>query len=79
MREHAEQAFPLPGTVPELFLDRLISVRAFNGRHLITNADVVDGAYLYEAIAAMMKDSAVHYLHLHNAKLGCFLARVTRT
>ena len=28
VREHAEQAFPLPGTVPELFLKRLISVRA---------------------------------------------------
>ena len=78
VREHAEQAFPHPGTVPELFLKRLISVRAFNGRHLITNADVVDGACLYKAIPAMLNDSNVDYLHLHNAKLGCFLARVTR-
>lgn len=78
VREHAEQAFPEPGTVPELFLKRLISVRAFNERHLITNADVVDGASLHEAIPTMLDDPSVDYLHLHNAKLGCFLARVTR-
>lgn len=79
VREHAEQAFPQPGTIPELFLNRLISVRAFDERHLITNADVVEGACLHEAIFAMMNDINVAYLHLHNAKLGCFLAQVTRT
>ena len=78
VREHAEQAFPHPGTVPKLFLKRLISVRAFNGQHLMTNADVVEGACLQEAIPAMLNDFSVDYLHLHNAKLGCFLTRVTR-
>ena len=72
VRENADLAFPEPGAVPEMFLHRLISVRAFNGRHLITHADVVDGAFLSEAIPAMMNDSNVDYLHLHNAKLGCF-------
>ena len=78
VREHAEQAFPRPGTVPELFRNRLISVRAFDERHLMTNAEIVEGACLDEAIHALMNDSYVAYLHLHNAKLGCFLARVTR-
>jgi len=34
---------------------------------------------LHDAIPAMLNDTNVAYLHLHNAKLGCFLARVTRT
>jgi len=78
VREHAEQAFPRPGEVPALFRNRLISIRAFDGQHLITNADVVEGACLNEAIPAMLNDAKVGYLHLHNAKLGCYLARVTR-
>lgn len=78
VRENAKQAFPRPGTVPKLLLNRLISVRAFDERHLITNADVVKGVCLHDAIPAMMNDSNVAYLHLHNAMLGCFLARVTR-
>jgi len=79
VREHAEQAFPEPGTIPGLFLKRLISVRAFNEQHSIINADVVDGARLHDVIPAMMNDPDVGYLHLHNAKLGCYLGRVTRS
>lgn len=78
VRERAEQAFPRPGAVPELFTNRLISLRAFDDRHWIINADVVEGASLREAIPAILGDPNAAYLHLHNARLGCFLARVTR-
>jgi hypothetical protein len=78
VREQARQAFPRAGTVPELFLTRLISVRAFDERHIIINADVVEGVELSNTITIMMRESEVAYLHLHNAALGCYLARVTR-
>ena len=78
VRENAEQAFPEVGEVPEVLRTRLASVRAFDDRHFIVNADVVDGSTLSESIPAMLLDPKVAYLHLHNAKLGCFLARVTR-
>lgn len=78
VRENAAQAFPLTGTVPELFLNRLISVRAFEKRHIIIDADVVEGVDLSNTITMMMREPKVAYLHLHNAALGCYLARVTR-
>ena len=78
VRQHAEQAFPERGEVPAVLLSRLISVRAFDDRHYMVNADVVAGSDLHKAIPAMFEDADVAYLHLHNAKLGCFLARVTR-
>ena len=78
VREHAEQAFPNLGQVPEVLQIRLISVRAFDEKHFMVNADVADGLRLHEVIPAMFKDPAVAYLHLHNAKPGCFAARVTR-
>ena len=78
VRENAEQAFPDVGTVPESLITRLISIRAFDDRHYMVDADVVDGTRLSESIPAMLQDLKVAYLHLHNAKLGCFAARVTR-
>ena len=78
VREHAEQAFPGPGVVPEVVKTRLISVRAFDENHCLVNAEVADGADLHEVITLMFRNPAVAYLHLHNAKPGCFAARVTR-
>ncbi|MGB5622748.1 MAG: DUF1203 domain-containing protein [Gammaproteobacteria bacterium] len=78
VREHAGQAFPAVGSVPEALASRLISVRAFDDKHFLVNADVVDGSRLSESIPAMFQDPEVAYLHLHHAKPGCFAARVTR-
>ena len=78
VREHAEQAFPAAGTVPDLLKRRLISMRAFDKRHHMIDADVVDGRRLAESIPAMLQDPGVAYLHLHNAKPGCFAAEVRR-
>ena len=78
IRENAEQAFPDIGEIPEIFTNRLISIRAFNDKHYIVDADVIEGSLLSNSIPAMLQDSRVAYLHLHNAKLGCFLAQVIR-
>jgi hypothetical protein len=78
IREYAEQAFPGVGEVPEVLTSRLISVRAFDQRHYMMGADVVEGATLRKAIPAMLQSPDVSYLHLHNAKAGCFAASVTR-
>jgi len=78
VRENVEQAFPEPGTIPDVLETRLISIRAFNDKDCIVDADVVDGSRLGESIPVMLQDPAVAYLHLHNAKLGCFIAQVTR-
>ncbi len=79
VRENIKQAFPEIDVVPELFDNRLISIRAFDDKHHIVQADVVDGSCLKEAILKVFQDAKVEYLHLHNAKPGCYLARVTRT
>jgi hypothetical protein len=78
VRENAEQAFPAVGAIPEGFETRLISIRAFDDKHHIVDADVVDGSLLSESIPATLQNPKVSYLHLHNAKPGCFAALVTR-
>lgn len=78
VRQNVEQATPDIGEVPESIKTRLISIRAFDNNHFMTNADVVDGSRLSESIQKIFENTSVVYLHLHNAKQGCFAARVTR-
>lgn len=73
-----QQARPVAGAIPESLRHRLISVRAFDASHMMTNADVVEGTTLEQSIVAMFENDEVDYIHLHNAKPGCYAAYVTR-
>jgi len=55
-----------------------MSVRAFNKDGMMVDADVAHGEELEPLFDRMLSDSSVDYLHLHNAKPGCYAARVDR-
>ena len=57
---------------------RLLSLRAFDKKGMLLNADVVDGRDVSPLIERMLENPAVEFLHVHNAKPGCFAARVDR-
>lgn len=78
VRESAVQARPEAGEIPEVLRRRLLSVRAFDAADMLLAADVVDGRELESAIERLFSDTRAHYLHLHNAKPGCYAARVDR-
>ncbi len=67
-----------PGDVPEPLRVRLLSVRAYDRRDCIVDAEVVDGSELAPLIAKMFDDDAVAYLHVHYARRGCYACRVDR-
>ncbi len=79
VRENASEVKLQPNVVPEQLLSRLLSVRAFDQDHLLIDADVCDGVALADVIERFFSSSAVSYLHVHNAKQGCYAARVDRT
>jgi hypothetical protein len=78
VRERATEAHPGPGEVPEVIRSRLLSVRAFDAQGMMLDADVVQGSEVAATIERMFADQSVAYLHLHNAKPGCYAARVDR-
>lgn len=78
VREFASQAQLEPGQVPEQLRRRLLSIRAFDEDDMIIDGDVVDGDAFERPALAMLAKTAVRYLHVHNAKHGCFAARVDR-
>ena len=67
-----------PGELPTSVARRLMSVRAYDAQHLIVDAEVCEGEALPPIIERMFADPQVAYLHLHNARRGCYACRVDR-
>jgi hypothetical protein len=78
VRERASGAMPATGEVPESIRRRLLSVRAYDARHWMVGADVCEGNELETVIDRFFADTEVAYLHLHNARPGCYACRVER-
>lgn len=74
--EGAETSARYADAVPEQLRSRLLSVRAFDVDDMMIDAEVLDGAGLEAEIARMFADPRTAYLHVHNARRGCFAARV---
>jgi hypothetical protein len=72
------EAFDAVDVVPEVILKRFVSVRAFDARHMMIDADVIDGARAASLFERLLANPEATYLHVHNAKRGCYSARVER-
>ncbi len=66
------------GMLPDQQRRRLLSVRAYNDRHMMVDAEVVQGDGLVELSERFLADPVVDYLHVHNARPGCFAVRIER-
>lgn len=67
-----------PGRVPDYVTRRVISMRAYDSEHMMRSADVLNGSDIPRALQQLFADTAVSYVHLHNAKQGCFSCHVGR-
>jgi len=78
IRSGARQRIGEPSEVPPYVSGRLISARAYDARDFIVDAEVCAGTEAAATIRRMLENPGVRYLHLHNAKRGCFSCRVER-
>lgn len=78
VRETATQARLAVNEVPEAIQTRLISVRLFDTDHMMMDADVVAGVDVAARLGRAFDDEDVAYVHIHNAKPGCFAAAAYR-
>jgi hypothetical protein len=76
VRENAQDAKLAVNEVPDVITRRLLSVRAFDAAGLMQEADVFPGTQLSEVASRMLEREGIRFLHVHNAKPGCFAARV---
>ncbi len=58
--------------IPKMFLHRLLSLRAYDEDGMMRLADVFEGNILKNKIDEAFNNKNIEYLHIHNAKPGCF-------
>jgi hypothetical protein len=78
VRAGSQQSHLQPGEIPPYVSLRQISVRAYDAHHMMIGADVCPGNEVAKAMQRQFSDPLVSYIHLHNAKRGCFSCRVER-
>lgn len=64
--------------IPTMLRSRLLSIRAYDAAAMMVAADVVEGDELEKHIWRLFGDTRVDYMHLHNARPGCYNCEVRR-
>jgi hypothetical protein len=78
VRRGAVRASLAPGEVPDYVARRLISLRAYDASAMMVSAEVVEGTAVATQLERLFADPAIAYVHLHNARPGCFSCLATR-
>ncbi len=78
VREAAPAAQPAVDEIPAILAHRLLSLRAYDANAILVEADVLEGARLADRAREMLAQETVAYLHVHNARPGCFNCRIER-
>ncbi len=63
---------------PPVLRNRLMSARAYGSDGMMVDADVAEGSAIEPVLERLFARADTAYVHLHNAKHGCFSCRVDR-
>ncbi len=78
VRRAATATCSIRNAVPVQQRRRLLSVRAYDTRGWMVDAEVAPGTELERLVERFFGDPAVAYLHVHNARRGCYACRIDR-
>jgi Protein of unknown function (DUF1203) len=80
VRESASETYSKANEIPEvlLFPGRLLSVRAYDDNDMLVGADAINDVDIEQSIQRFFGDARVAYIHVHNARPGCYACRVDR-
>lgn len=78
VRRGRERRVLAPGEVPVYVTRRPISMRTYDGDHMMVAGEVVDGPAVADGLVRAFADPAIAYVHLHHAGRGCFLCVAER-
>jgi hypothetical protein len=78
VRKNAQTAQLGVNEVPKMLLHRLLSLRAYAKNAQMVEASVVEGKDLSAVLDKMLENQAIDYIHIHNAKPGCYNCQVER-
>jgi hypothetical protein len=74
----AQHRFEGHDVVPPAMARRTLSLRGFDRRHMMIEAELCEGHKAGSLIEAFFENPDVGYIHAHYARRGCFAALVLR-
>lgn len=78
VRASARDASLAVDAVPDYVARRLISLRAYDAAAMMLMAEVCEGTDVAAWLHRTFDDARVAYVHLHNARQGCYSCRAER-
>jgi hypothetical protein len=78
VRESAVAPARVENALPLALAGRLLAIRAYDADGMMIDAEVIEGADAVPLIERFLGDPNAAYLHAHNARRGCFAARIDR-
>lgn len=76
--EGAQMPYDRVDEIPPVMRERMMSLRAFDARDLMVEAELSAGPELESLIRRLLARANVNYIQAHYAKRGCYAARITR-
>jgi hypothetical protein len=58
--------------IPAMLQHRLLSLRGYDENGIMKEAEVTEGANLQEMLHKLLQNAGIKYIHIHNARQGCF-------
>jgi hypothetical protein len=80
VRESATESYSRTNEISAVLRvqDRLFSMRAYDNKDMLVVAEVIKSAEMDQSIQRLLTDTRVAYIHVHNARPGCYACRVDR-
>jgi Protein of unknown function (DUF1203) len=78
VRKNVATATANVNEIPLMFHHRLLSLRGYDENAMMIEAIVVEGKDLADSISDVFDNASVAYIHIHNARPGCYNCLVKR-
>jgi late competence protein required for DNA uptake (superfamily II DNA/RNA helicase) len=78
VRKNINEATLAINEIPTMLLHRLLSLRCYNKEGIMINATVIEGKIVSETLQTLFTNKEIAYVHIHNAKPGCYNCVVER-
>lgn len=78
VRKNIKTASFKENEIPQMMNHRLLSLRGYDENGMMKYAEVVKGDDLANALNFIFTDNYIEYIHIHNARPGCYNCKVVR-
>ncbi|MCT3734133.1 DUF1203 domain-containing protein [Elizabethkingia anophelis] len=79
IRKNARKREIAENEIPDVLSRSLLSLRAYNKNGIMIQADVLNGTELKNVLHQWFENPDIDYIHIHNAKPGCYSCLVKRS